>query len=138
MTTEADIEPSIARYFSGHRVGVLATNRRAGAPQQTLIAYQFDGNDLAISVRGFSQKAKNLRRSPEASLAVIDGSTQLIVRGPVTIIEDEAEVLRLNQQRMRQISTRGETDDELAERLRREQRVLLLLKPERCYPASMS
>jgi PPOX class probable F420-dependent enzyme len=138
MTTEADIEPSIARYLSGHRVGVLATNRRAGAPQQTLIAYQFDGNDLAISVRGFSQKAKNLRRSPEASLAVIDGSTQLIVRGPVTIIEDEAEVLRLNQQRMRQISTRRETDEELAERLRREQRVLLLLKPERCYPASKS
>jgi PPOX class probable F420-dependent enzyme len=138
MTTQTNIEPSIARYLSDHRVGVLATSRRAGAPQQTLIAYQFDGNDLAISVRGFSQKAKNLRRSPEASLAVIDGSTQLIVRGPVTIIEDEAEVLRLNQQRMRQISTRRETDEELAERLRREQRVLLLLKPERCYPASMS
>jgi PPOX class probable F420-dependent enzyme len=138
MTTQANTEPSIAKYLSDHRVGVLATNRRAGAPQQTLIAYQFDGNDLAISVRGFSQKAKNLRRSPEASLAVIDGPTQVIVRGPVTIIEDEAEVLRLNQHRMRQISTRQETDDELAERLRREQRVLLLLKPERFYPASMS
>jgi PPOX class probable F420-dependent enzyme len=138
MTTKANAEPSIAKYLSDHRVGVLATNRRAGAPQQTLIAYQFDGNDLASSVRGFSQKAKNLRRSPEASLAVIDGPTQVIVRGPVTIIEDEAEVLRLNQHRMRQISTRQETDDELAERLRREQRVLLLLKPERFYPASMS
>jgi PPOX class probable F420-dependent enzyme len=138
VTTQANVEPSIAKYLSEHRVGVLATNRRTGAPQQTLIAYQFDGNDLAISVRGFSQKAKNLRRSPEASLAVIDGSTQLIVRGPVTIIEDEAEVLRFNQQRMRQISTRQETDDELAERLRREQRVLLLLKPDRCYPAIMS
>jgi PPOX class probable F420-dependent enzyme len=138
VTTQANVEPSIAKYLSEHRVGVLATNRRTGAPQQTLIAYQFDGNDLAISVRSFSQKAKNLRRSPEASLAVIDGSTQLIVRGPVTIIEDEAEVLRFNQQRMRQISTRQETDDELAERLRREQRVLLLLKPDRCYPAIMS
>jgi PPOX class probable F420-dependent enzyme len=138
VTTQANVEPTIAKYLSDHRVGVLATNRRTGAPQQTLIAYQFDGNDLAISVRGFSQKAKNLRRNPDASLAVIDGSTQLIVRGAVTIIEDEAEVLRLNQQRMRQISTRRETDEELAERLRREQRVLLLLKPERCYPASMS
>jgi PPOX class probable F420-dependent enzyme len=138
VTTQANVEPTIAKYLSDHRVGVLATNRRTGAPQQTLIPYQFDGNDLAISVRGFSQKAKNLRRNPDASLAVIDGSTQLIVRGAVTIIEDEAEVLRLNQQRMRQISTRRETDEELAERLRREQRVLLLLKPERCYPASMS
>ncbi|HWC28603.1 MAG TPA: pyridoxamine 5'-phosphate oxidase family protein [Dehalococcoidia bacterium] len=132
-----DIEPSIAEYLRGHRVGVLATQGRR-APQQTLIAYHFDGNDLMISVRGFSQKAKNLRRTPDASLAVIDGSTQLIVRGRIEIVSDSGEVLRLNQERMRQISTRQETDDELADRLRREERVILRLVPERFYPTSMS
>jgi len=132
------IEPSIAEYLKGHRVAVLATNRKAGAPQQTLIAYQFNGEDLAISVRGFSQKAKNLTRRPDASLAVIDGARQLIVTGKVTIISDEAEVLRLNKERMRQNSTRQETDAELAERLRREERVILLVSPERFYPTSMA
>jgi hypothetical protein len=39
---------------------------------------------------------------------------------------------------MRQISTRQETDDELADRLRREERVILRLVPERFYPTSMS
>jgi len=132
------IEPSIAEYLKGHRVDVLATNRKAGAPQQTLIAYQFNGEDLAISVRGFSQKAKNLTRRPDASLAVIDGARQLIVTGKVTIISDEAEVLRLNKERMRQNSTRQETDSELVERLRREERVILLVTPERFYPTSMA
>jgi nitroimidazol reductase NimA-like FMN-containing flavoprotein (pyridoxamine 5'-phosphate oxidase superfamily) len=116
---------------------VLATQGKR-APQQTLIAYHFDGKDIMISVRGFSQKAKNLYRGPDASLAVIDGSTQLIVRGRIKIIDDPAEVLRLNQERMRQISTRNETDEQLAERLRNEQRVILQLALERFYPTSMS
>jgi hypothetical protein len=39
---------------------------------------------------------------------------------------------------MRLIAQRPESDQELADRLRREERVILLLKPERFYPASMS
>jgi nitroimidazol reductase NimA-like FMN-containing flavoprotein (pyridoxamine 5'-phosphate oxidase superfamily) len=132
-----NIDPSIAAYLLAHRTGVLATDGKR-APQQTLIAYHFDGNDLMVSVRGFSQKAKNLRRNPEASLAVIDGTTQLIVRGRIDIIDDPDDVLRFNLQRMKQISTRNETDEELAERLRREERVILQLTPERFYPATMS
>jgi nitroimidazol reductase NimA-like FMN-containing flavoprotein (pyridoxamine 5'-phosphate oxidase superfamily) len=132
----SEIDASIAEYLRGHRTGVLATQGKR-APQQTLIAYHFDGQDIMISVRGFSQKAKNLYRRPDASLAVIDGTTQLIVRGRIHIIDDPAEVLRLNQERMRQISTRNETDEELAARLRSEQRVILQLAPERFYPTSM-
>ena len=133
----SEIDTGILDYIKTHRVAVLATQRKAGAPQMTLIAYQFDGSDFAISVRGFSQKAKNLRHRPEASLAIIDGSTQLIVYGAVTVVEDETEVLRLNRERMRLVSTREETDEELAQRLRREERVILLFKPERFYPTSM-
>ncbi len=93
---------------------------------------------MAISVRGFSQKAKNLMRRPDASLAVIDGSRQLIVTGQINVITDEAEVLRLNKERMQKIAQRPEADADLAERLRREERVLLILTPSRFYPASMS
>jgi len=133
-----DLHPTVAEYLKGHRTAVLATNRKAGAPQQTLIAYHFDGNDIAISVRGFSQKAKNLLRRPDASLAVIDGQRQLIVSGIITVIEDPDEVLRVNKERMRQISTRNESDEDLAARLRNEQRVVLLLSPERVYPQTMA
>ena len=55
--------------------------------------------------RGFSQKAKNLMRRPDASLAVIDGQRQLIVTGSMHVVTDEAEVLRLNKERMRKIAS---------------------------------
>lgn len=132
-----EIHPSLAEYLSGHRTGVLATSRKAGAPQMTLIAYQFDGADLAISTRSPTQKAKNLKRRPEASLAVIDGQRQLIVYGTVQVIEDAAEVLRLHQERIRKIAMRPETDEELRERLLREERVVLLMTPESFFPTEM-
>jgi len=131
------IDAGIAEYLSGHRTGVLATSRRAGAPQLTLIAYHFDGANLAISTRAPTQKAKNLKRRPEASLAIIDGQRQLIVYGTVQVIEDEAEVLRLHQERIRRIALRPETDDELQERLIREHRVVLVLTPEHFYPTEL-
>jgi len=131
------IDAGIAEYLSGHRTGVLATSRKAGAPQLTLIAYHFDGADLAISTRGPTQKAKNLKRRPEASLAVIDGQRQLIVYGTVRVIEDEAEVLRLHQERIRRIALRPETDEELTARLLREERVVLIMTPDKFYPTEM-
>ena len=132
-----DTPPSIAEYLSGHRTGVLATQRVRGAPQMTLIAYHFDGSDIAISTRAPTQKAKNLTKRPEASLAVIDGQRQLIVYGTVDIVRDEADVLRLHQERIRRIALRQETDADLTERLKREERVVLLLKPDRFFPATL-
>jgi PPOX class probable F420-dependent enzyme len=133
-----EITAPTAEYLTGHRTGVLASSRKAGAPQLTLIAYHFDGANFAISTRGPTQKAKNLRRRPEASMAIIDGQKQLIVYGTVTVVDDEAEVLQLHQERIRRIALRQETDEELAERLKREERVVLLLTPDHFYPASMA
>jgi PPOX class probable F420-dependent enzyme len=133
----ADIDKGIADYISGHRTGVLATSRKAGAAQLTLIAYHFDGTNFAISTRAPTQKAKNLRRRPEASMAIIDGQRQLIVYGNVAIVDDEAEVLRLHRERIKRIALREESDDDLKARLIREERVVLVLTPDRFYPASM-
>jgi PPOX class probable F420-dependent enzyme len=132
------MESSIVEYLQGHRTGVLATQRFRGAPQQTLIAYHFDGEDIAVSTRAPTQKAKNLSKRPEASLAIIDGQRQLIVYGTVVVVRDEAEVLRLHRERIRRIALRQETDEELAERLVREERVILLLKPEKFFPPTLA
>jgi PPOX class probable F420-dependent enzyme len=132
------IDKGIADYITGHRTGVLATSRKAGAAQLTLIAYHFDGETFAISTRAPTQKAKNLRRRPEASMAIIDGQKQLIVYGNVSIIDDEAAVLRLHRERIKRIALRDESDDDLKARLVREERVVLVLTPNRFYPASMA
>jgi PPOX class probable F420-dependent enzyme len=133
-----DIHPSLAEYLSGHRTAVLATQRKAGAPQMTLIAYHFDGSTLAISTRAPTQKAKNISRRPEVSLAVIDGQRQLIVYGTCDIVRDEAEVLRLHKERIRRIALRQETDEELAERLKREERVTLIVTPTSFFPTTLT
>ena len=134
----SNIDASITEYLRGHRTGVLATSKKSGAPQLTLIAYHFDGSSLAISTRAPTQKARNISVRPEVSLAVIDGSKQLIVYGAASIVRDEAEVLRLHRERIRQIALRKETDAELEERLKREQRVVILLTPRSFYPATLS
>ena len=133
-----DIHLSLVEYLQGHRTGVLATQRKAGAPQLTLIAYHFDGETLAISTRAPTQKAKNISRRPEVSLAVIDGPRQLIVYGTCDIIRDEAEVLRVHKARIRPIAQRAETNEELTERLIREERVMLIITPTRFFPTSLT
>lgn len=133
----AEITPGIIAYLQAHRTGVLATQKKSGAPQLTLIAYHFDGTNLAISTRAPTQKAKNISVRPEVSLAVIDGQKQLIVYGSATVVRDEAEVLRLHRERIRQIALREESDDELIERLKREERVVLLLTPRNFFPPNL-
>jgi PPOX class probable F420-dependent enzyme len=128
----------IADYLTAHRTGVLATSKKSGAPQLTLIAYHFDGTTFAISTRAPTQKAKNIERRPDVSMAVIDGQRQLIAYGDAVVVRDEAEVLRLHQERIRKIALRQETDEELAERLRREERVVILFTPRSFYPTSLS
>jgi PPOX class probable F420-dependent enzyme len=135
--TALQIDPSVVQYLQNHRSGVLATSKRRGSPQQTLIAYHFDGNDIAISTRAPSQKAKNISKRPDVSLAVIDGPAQLIAYGTATVVRDPEQVYRLHRERMSQISTRNETDDELAQRLQREERVVILLQPTSFYPTTM-
>jgi PPOX class probable F420-dependent enzyme len=134
----ADIDKGIAHYITAHRTGVFATSRKAGAAQLTLIAYHFDGANFAISTRAPTQKAKNLRRRPEASMAIIDGQRQLIVYGNVAVVDDEAEVLKLHRERIKRIALREESDVDLKARLLREERVVLVLTPDRFYPATMA
>jgi PPOX class probable F420-dependent enzyme len=132
MTVEFS-EP-ILEYVKEHRNGILATNRKAGAPQLTMISYDYDGKDFAISTRAATQKAKNLSRRPDVALAVVEGARQLIVYGKATVVRDKDEVFRLHRDRMAR-GGRAETESELKERLEREERVIILLEPSSYFPS---
>lgn len=135
---ELQIDPTVVQYLQNHRSGVLATAKRSGAPQQTLISYHFDGNDIAISTRAPTQKAKNIAKRPDVSLAIIDGPAQLIVYGAASVVTNPESVYRLHRERLSQVSQRNESDEELAQRLQREERVVLLLQPASFYPTTMN
>ena len=135
MTVEFS-EP-ILEYIRGHRNAILATNRKNGPPQLTLISYHYDGKDFAISTRGATQKAKNLNRRPDAALAIVEGGRQLIIYGKTRVVSDPEEVFEMTRERIVRGFGRNEADDDLRERLKREERVVLVLEPDRYFPDTL-
>jgi nitroimidazol reductase NimA-like FMN-containing flavoprotein (pyridoxamine 5'-phosphate oxidase superfamily) len=79
-------------FLGSHRLGILATGRRDGTPQQSILSYQVRGEDIVISSGSDTAKVKNIRRLPGVSLAVTDGPTCVVVYGDAGLLTgDEAE-----------------------------------------------
>src|SRR5262249_3979812 len=133
----AEPDASIVDYINDHRMGVLATQKKSGAPQLTMINYVFNGADYKISVRGTSQKAKNIRRRPVVAMAVVDGRQQVVVYGKIEIIDEFEEVHRLTADLRRAAGAPQQDDAEFRDWLKREERVVLVLHPESYYPLTM-
>ena len=119
---EQAIDAGIADYLQQHQAGVLATTNKSGTPQQTLIGYRFNGNDIAISTRKATLKYKNLSVRPHVSLAIIDGRNQVIVYGKVKIVRDPEKVLDIHRER-KLLGDRQTDPQAFAAALRTEDRV---------------
>lgn len=95
MTTEPrktypELKAMAEQFLKDHRLGVLATARASGMPQQSIIAYRFDGSEVAISTGSDTAKVKNLRRHPGVSIAVTDGPTCVVVSGQARLLDGAA------------------------------------------------
>ena len=55
-------------FLKNHRFGILATGKRDGSPQQSILGYRFDGTNILIQTGDDTAKVKNLRKRPGASL----------------------------------------------------------------------
>lgn len=130
-------DASVIDYINNHRLGVLATLKKSGAPQLTMINYLFNGEDFRISVRGFSQKAKNIRRRPDVAMAIVDGRQQVIVYGKIEVVDAFEDVKRLTREMRANAGMPPQSEEEFVEGLKREERIVLILKPDSYYPLSM-
>ena len=102
--------PEQEQFLKEHRLGVLATGRRDGSPQQTLISYDYDGTDIVIQTGGKSVKARNIARLASVCLLVADGGRNLAVYGSAEVLPGGTErrvAIRRARSRMR-----GETPDD--------------------------
>ena len=121
------------RYLADHSLAVLATGRRDGTSQLSMVSYHFDSVDIAISVQRSSAKWRNARRLPRATLLVPDGRTQLVIEGPIDLVESDPERLTLTR-RVRVAVRYGKVPAEATEFARlldAEGRVVLRVLPER-------
>jgi len=79
-------------FLKGQRLGIFATGKRDGTPQQSILGYTFNGTDIVIQTGSDTAKVKNARRLPGVSLAVSDGPTCVVVYGNARLLQgDEAE-----------------------------------------------
>jgi PPOX class probable F420-dependent enzyme len=123
-------DQAILDFVQAHRLAVMATQRRAGPPQLTMINYLFDGKDYLVTDRGQSVKAKHLRRRPELSMAIVDGRQQVIVNGTATLIEDLDEVVKIAAGLREHAGMPAQTPQEMRDWAVREERVIIVFSPE--------
>ena len=130
-------DQSVIDYVNEHRLAVMATQRKAGPPQLTMINYLFDGERYLITVRGFSVKAKHLRRRPELSMAIVDGRRQVIVNGTAELIEDLDEVVKIAPKLRQHAGMPPQSEEETRDWAKREERVIIVVTPTSYYPLTM-
>jgi PPOX class probable F420-dependent enzyme len=94
---EAPSHDEVTKFLQDHRLCVFATGRKDGSPQQSYIGYQYDGKQLLLGGQATSFKMKNLARNPGCSLVVTDGRGFLLVYGKAELVEDEAEMAKLQE-----------------------------------------
>lgn len=121
------------QYLAEHTLAILGTGKRDGSPQLSTIYYDWDGEQIYISVTSDRAKWKNAIRNPNVALLVPDGRRQLVVYGTARGITDP------DERDERVVALRASRGVEVTDRaaLRREQdeanRVILAITPERAF-----
>lgn len=129
----ADITPEHAAYLRERQLGVLATSRKDGSPQQSMITYLFDGEHIVISTLKTSAKCRNIRRQPRVSLLVPDGKQQAIVYGTAEVIEGRERdryIMAIREHQGDPLPADYDLD-RFSERLDELGRIIIRIRPER-------
>ena len=77
-------------FLDAHTWAVLATGRRDGSPQQSMIGYAVDDEGrLVVSAKAYTAKWKNAVRQPRVSVTVPDGRSHLVIYGDAETIDGD-------------------------------------------------
>jgi len=119
-------------FLADRRLAVLATGRRDGSPQISMVNYHFDGHDLVVSVTTDRAKWANVQRQPRVALVVNDGRRQLVVYGRATAIATDPMRTELHRRLRRAMGhDNGKDDRALAAELEDANRVIIRIEPTR-------
>jgi PPOX class probable F420-dependent enzyme len=124
-------------FIRQHHHAVLATTRRDGRPQMSLVACAIDDDDkVVVSSREPAMKTHNLRRDPRASLCVFEDS----FFGGWVQVDGTAEVISLPDAMdglvayYRSVSGEHPDWDDYRAAMSRDRRVLVRVTIERAGP----
>ncbi|HEU5347973.1 MAG TPA: PPOX class F420-dependent oxidoreductase [Ktedonobacterales bacterium] len=112
------------------RFAVLATTKRDGTPQQSVVWYDVDGDTILMNTAVGRDKNNNLLRDERASLCVPDGYRYVTLEGTVTTNDDQA-TAQAGIRRLAIRYTGEETGNKQADEVySKQQRVTICLKVE--------
>jgi len=79
-----------AAFRDAHVWAVLATGRRDGSPQQSMVGYAVDDEGrLLVSAKAHTAKWRNAVRQPRVCVTVADGREHLVVYGTAEAVSDD-------------------------------------------------
>ncbi len=77
-------------FLDAHTWAILATGRKDGSPQQSMIGYFVDDEGrLVVSAKAYTAKWKNAVRQPRVSMTVPDGRAHLVIYGDAETIDED-------------------------------------------------
>lgn len=118
-----------AEYLAGHQWGVLATGRKDGSPQTSMVGYSWDGNDVVTTFRRTSAKRHNMARQPRVALVVPDGRRALTLYGEADLLEDDPARVEGFEAMLARFGAPKTPRDELVTQLDTEGRVVARIRP---------
>jgi len=121
-----------------HALCALATARRDGSPQLSVVSYGYNGQDIVISTTSTRSKWLNSKRQAKLALLVQDGRQYVVVYGRAEHIESDParlEAMKRIPSYQRRLE-RNPSEAELIAELDAEKRVILRVIPDRIIPHS--
>jgi PPOX class probable F420-dependent enzyme len=120
-------------FLREHVWAVLATGRRDGSPQQSMVGYVVDDDGrIVISIKSYTAKWKNALRQPRVSLTVPDGRAHLVVYGEAEPIDRDPERAELTADVFARLSNGPRPDPaSLVNVLDEQQRTVLRITPDK-------
>ena len=131
--TKEDL-PRLAEFLKPTKIAVVATVGRDGIPQLTPNWYVYDDGRIAISTTKQRVKYRNLVRNSRLAVCVLTeplAEEYVAVRGMAEIIDDDT-IWPVTEAIVRRY-VRPERVQARMDQLRREDRIIISLRPERVH-----
>ena len=118
-------------FLREHVWAVLATGRRDGSPQQSMVGYVVDdAGRIVISVKAYTAKWNNAVRQPRVCLTVPDGRVHLVLYGEAEAIDRDPERAELTADVFARLSNGPRPDPaSIVGTLDEQQRTVLRITP---------
>jgi len=119
------LSDDVRAFLKEKRFAVLATINADGSPQQTIMWYELQGDEIMMNTRDGRVKAGNFRRDTRASICVEEGYRGVTIQGTVRLNEDP-EVAQADIRRLAVLNHGPEEGNAMAENTFAKQRRLTI------------